>query len=581
MMERVVAYARVSTNEEDQKLSIANQKTYFQRELEKSENSKFVKIDIPNLCDGGVYYDEGVSGTKLKRRGFDRMLLDAGLKPIVDADTDRATTTYKVAKKSLFDIIYVKDTTRFARNVNVNSILQSLKDNQVYVYFVELGKSTKSNEDMTFIQLFFSFAERESRDKSRKVKFGYEEGVRQGKIYMGGKIIGYDYDKKTNTLKANPEEAKLVKLIFDLYTEDGLGHQMICNKLAELGYFNAKGNKYTRSTISRILENEKYTGITNAGRYTKDDLFSKRHERDYNDPLRQDARKAQQDLIAQGIVKIEPIISIEQFKKAEEIRNSNRIANGISCTYNGITDYARKIKCGHCGAWYISQSRKYCKEANSMIRYYGCCHRTAFDEYNGIPKCNNPSVREDKLDLLINSEKYYRQRLQAVESLIEMVEYYLVAVKKYIDYDTESEIEKLSSSMNSMKVKRSRLMDLYRDGIYDRAELAKKTMELTEEINKLSNRVAELSEGNSAIYRKIEQLDELRTEARNEYKSIQNYIERKQYPSANRRALLRDIDYITIDENGRAYFKFKSVTSIQECILRLGEDLEMYNDLDE
>lgn len=580
MKKKVVAYARVSTTENKQALSIENQKSYFQRVLEKDKSMKFIKINIPNICDNGIYYDNGVSGTKLKRPGFDRMLIDAGLQPVVDAETDKKTTLYKVVKKPKFDMIYVKDTTRFARNVNVNSILQALKDNNVYVYFLELGKSTESNEDMTFIQIFFSFAERESRDKSKKVKFGYEEGIRKGKIYVGGKMIGYDYDKSTNSLRINPKEAELVKLVYNLYTEEGLGHQMICNRLADMGYFNSKGNKYTRSTISRMLENEKYTGITNTGIYTKDDLFSKQHKRDYNDPLRQDARKAQQDLLEKGIVKIEPIITVEQFKKAENIRKNNCIANGVDGTYHGTTDYARKIKCGCCGSWYIAHSRKYDKKHNIHIRYYACSQRFAYDEYNNRPKCNTPSIREDKLDKLINSEMYYNQRLQVVKSLIEMSDFYLKIMSNYLDFDAENAIKVMSENVNKLKTKRSRLLDLYADGIFNKTELEDKTNKLTNEINRLSDNINELSMGNNAIYNKISQIEEIRTEACNELNTINKYIETQRYPEINRRALLRDIDYITIKENGKIEFTYKSISAIKETILLLGQDQEMYEELD-
>jgi len=198
-IKRVVAYARVSTNKEDQANSLDNQKTYFQRELSRDDTYSLVRLNIDGLCEDGVYYDKGRSGTKLKRPAFDRLLFDAGLEPVVDADTGESTTTYKVKQKPKFDIIFVKDNSRFARNVNVNAIIQVLKENGVYVHFLDLDKSTERQEDLMLIQLFFTLSERESRDKSTKVSFGYEEGVRQGKIYFGGKMIGYDYHPESNS----------------------------------------------------------------------------------------------------------------------------------------------------------------------------------------------------------------------------------------------------------------------------------------------------------------------------------------------------------------------------------------------
>ena len=132
---RCVAYARVSTDKKDQLNSLQNQKTYFQRELEHNNNIRLVHMNINGLCEDGVYYDEGRSGTKLHRPAFDKMLEDAGLQAVIDADSEEKTTAYKIVRKSKFDYIFVKDTTRFARNVSVDAILKTLAENKVYVRF--------------------------------------------------------------------------------------------------------------------------------------------------------------------------------------------------------------------------------------------------------------------------------------------------------------------------------------------------------------------------------------------------------------------------------------------------------------
>ena len=162
---RAVAYCRVSTDKEEQKTSIKSQRTELRRLCEQKE-WYMPRISVENLCDEGVYYDEGTSGTKLSRPAFDRLLLDAGLTPVIDADTDKKTTTYKVDKKPKFDVIVVKDASRFSRNVSVNSIMQTLKDNGVYVFFCDLNMTTEVNEHWNIIQQFFIFAEGESRRKS-------------------------------------------------------------------------------------------------------------------------------------------------------------------------------------------------------------------------------------------------------------------------------------------------------------------------------------------------------------------------------------------------------------------------------
>ena len=114
---RVVAYARVSTDSDDQKNSYDNQKRYFERIIKANENYEFL----------GVYADQGLSGTKLFRPEFDRLLRDAGLKRVVDEETGKPVDAYVIVNKPIIDLIYVKDITRFARNVSADALLKTLQ----------------------------------------------------------------------------------------------------------------------------------------------------------------------------------------------------------------------------------------------------------------------------------------------------------------------------------------------------------------------------------------------------------------------------------------------------------------------
>ena len=589
---RVVAYARISTDKKDQRNSLENQTTYFQRELERNTDCQFVKINHKSICDNGVYHDRGFSGTKLKRPAFDKMLEDAGLQPIINLRNEQKTTNYEIVAKPKFDIIYVKDTSRFARNVSVIDILRKLKENSVFVRFLDIGKTTENDTDMTYIGIFLQFAEAESTDRSRKVHFGYAEGVRQGKIYTGGnKLIGYDLDKETNCLTINEKEAELVRLIFDLYTEQGLGQQRICNRLAELGHFNLNGNKYTRSTIKRILCNEKYKGESNSGRYEYkgySGLFAHKPDtiRDYDDELRQQAREAQKRLLEQGIVKIPAIISEEQFDKAQRITESNRKAFNNNCTYHGITDYAKKIKCGCCGAWYTAGCRKYIPSIKAMNRYYSCKHRTHYDEDNNIPKCNNPSIREDVLDTFLSSQSYYNHKLQSIINLLEMGEFAKRRLLENIDNDNANIVVTLDKQVEELKNKRSRLLLLYADGQFEKDELDTLTSQLTTQIAEITERRNKLAKGNEAIEKDVAEIDELIKTAKQERDEVQRIIDTegwktRQFPTGNKKQILRDVEYILIDEKGKPHITFKSIASMQTATLYLGQLTEYINDLEE
>lgn len=583
---RAVAYCRVSTDKEEQKTSINSQRTELRRMCEQ-KNWYMPRISVDGLCDDGVYYDEGTSGTKLSRPAFDRLLVDAGLAPVVDADTDKKTTAYKVDKKPLFDIIVVKDASRFSRNVSVNSIMQTLKDNGVYVYFCDLNMTTEVSEHWNIIQQFFIFAEGESRRKSTAVSWGYQAGVKQGKIYFGGKMIGYDYDRENNRLVKNEEEAKLVRRVFDMYTEEGLGQYRICDKLAEEGFFtigkDGQKTKYGRSTIKRMLQNEKYCGITNSGRYHKVDLFSRKREiRDYNDPLRVEARKAQEELKRQGIEKIEPIISVEQFEKAQEICNRNSETYKLTGEWHGTTDYSKKIVCGCCGAFYRASGRRQSPKYNNQnVRRYVCKHAIVYDEDNGIPKCKNPSILEPVLDKALFGRGYWTNRNANITELIDEGELYIRVLERAIDTDNEQAVNELDKLIETLKEKRARLIDLYTDGAYDKSELDKKNAEITAQINDLTGKQQQLSKGNEEIHKDIAQIKELVSVARDEKKDVEEILETRKYPQKTRRELLRDVERITINKNGRPKITFKSLELIKNTINNMGIMIESYAEAEE
>lgn len=578
---RVVAYARVSTNKNDQKNSFENQQSYFLREL--SKNKEYTLVSLPTNKNG-IYADRGTSGTKLVRPQFTQMLLDAGLKQVTSEETGKVTDKYEIIDKPKFDIIFVKDTTRFARNVSADDLLKTLRQNKVIVHFLDLQRTTERLEDITAIQIFLSLGESESSRKSASVKMGYKEGARQGNIYMGGKIIGYDYIKKdnsrpydTNILRAN-KDAELVRLVFDLYTEENMGHQQICNELAKRGYFNSKGNKYTRSTISRMLENEKYIGVNTAGRYTYGDLFNRKQvEIDYNDEVRVKARQETQRLADEGIVqRIEPIISKEQFEKAQQIRERNRKKFNNDCSYHGVTDYARKIKCGRCGAYYTAQSRKYNIGKDMQTRYYACSHRFAYDEMHNVPKCNNPSIREDKLDEILNSSVYYEYRLDVLEEILGAGEECTHTLKKAIQINNDKEVKELEDKIVDLTSRRDKLIDLYADGIYSKDKLEQKTKEYQQEIDSLSFKKNQLSKGNDEIRTQIDTIQEIIDTAEKEYTEVQKALATKVFPERSRKELLKDIDYISIDIFGTPSFIFKSLNELEMGIEYIDKITETY-----
>lgn len=385
--ERIVAaYARVSTDSENQENSFENQSNYFENAVNERDNLTFYKL----------YSDKGLSGVYWKKRdGFNKMLHDAGIDVIKEYDirSKREETKYYVSTRTpKFGQIWIKNTARFARNTFSFEIIEKLREKGVYVNFVTQNIYTKDPGQDFVLKLLMNMDENESRLKSDAVKWGYQRGKEKGRIYTHPNIIGYDYIKEENKLIKN-KDAEIIKKIFDWYTEEGLGIRKIINKLNEEGIKSPSGKKlWGSTTIKNILKNEKYTGLNNPLKYDHGTFGHKTwaHEKDNYELYETD--------------KIEAVISKEQFDKAQELKkekciNNNNKLKGKRVSYN---KYCKKLVCAKCGANFLHDA-DYRDEARKDKYYYFRC--SGKKKY-GVAYCNSPNVLEEVLDNLIKDYSY-------------------------------------------------------------------------------------------------------------------------------------------------------------------------------
>ena len=156
---RVAAYARVSTNNEEQLTSYEAQVDYYTRYIQSKEEWEFV----------AVYTDEGISATNTKKReGFNRMVADA------------------LAGK--IDLIITKSISRFARNtVDTLTTVRKLKERGIEVFFEKENIHTLDGKGELLITIMSSLAQEESRSISENVTWGQRKRFADGKVHhMGG-----------------------------------------------------------------------------------------------------------------------------------------------------------------------------------------------------------------------------------------------------------------------------------------------------------------------------------------------------------------------------------------------------------
>jgi site-specific DNA recombinase len=311
---RVAAYCRVSTDSDEQLESLDTQIKHYESYVNANPEWEFA----------GLYYDEGITGTKKEKR-------PELLRMIPDCE-DRK-----------IDLIVTKSISRFARNTtDCLELVRKLLDLDVFIYFEKENINTMDSKGEVMLTIMASLAQQESQSLSQNVKLGLQYRYQQGEIQVNcARFLGYTKDENKR-LVVVPEEAEIVKRIYREYLE-GASMLKIARGLEADGILNGAGNeRWHTSNINNILRNEKYIGDALLQKtYTVDFLTKKRVKNN--------------GIVPQYYVENshEAIIPREVFMQVQEELIRRRIVhtspNGKTRTFSSNHVFAQIIICGKCG----------------------------------------------------------------------------------------------------------------------------------------------------------------------------------------------------------------------------------------
>lgn len=346
---RVAAYARVSTDEDEQLTSYQNQVEYYTRYIKSRPDWEFI----------GLYADEGISGLNTKKRsGFRQMVEDA--------------------MNGRIDLILTKSISRFARNT-VDSLvtIRELKAKGVEVFFEKENIYTFDSKGELMITIMSSIAQEESRSISENITWGMRKNMARGKVTMAyGKFLGYrrGADGKPEIVE---EEAEVVRRIYQLYL-DGHTVREITRILTGDGIPTPSGKNcnWSVSTIMSILRNEKYKG---------DALLQKVYTADF---LNKKMKKNNGVLPQYYVENSHPAIIDEETFDLVQAELAKR--GGSSRGRRSGSVFDRKVICGDCGHFY--GQKLWYSDASGRVYVWRCTHK-----YNATPNCGTPIVREEEL----------------------------------------------------------------------------------------------------------------------------------------------------------------------------------------
>lgn len=283
MSSKCAIYTRISKEDElDVSLSIQNQiKSLTEYAIE-------CNFEIYR-----IYVDDGVSGRDFNRSGFQEMLLDL--------------------KKNKFEILIVKDLSRLGRNLIkvgefVEETLPIFKIRLISVLDNYDSKYYANDESIVLRSFVNEYYLKECRKKSlkaiEKVK-DTEPILRKGR---------YGYDLVNGRLIVNPEEAKIIKRIFEQYTS-GVSNAEICKRLIADKVYGVGYLRSLKSNFNNPNPDPYFWDARSIIRIIHDEIYIGNH---VNNICSQNF----DNTTIYGAN--EPIISIEMFNKAQEICSINK-----------------------------------------------------------------------------------------------------------------------------------------------------------------------------------------------------------------------------------------------------------------
>ena len=410
---RVSAYCRVSTALEEQESSFESQVKYYTQYI--TNRAEWTLVDI--------YADEGISGTNTtKRKDFLRMIDDC------------------MAGK--IDMIITKSISRFARNtVDCLYYVRKLKEKGIAVYFETENINTLGSTGELLLTILSGLAQDSSRNQSDVTRWGIQRQFENGRVLVNTtRFLGYDKNKE-GELVINENEAKIVRRIFREYLE-GKSYNGIAKSLMKDGIKTVTGNiKWWDSTISGMLENEKYYG---------DALLQKTITINFLKHKRVDNKgQAEQFMIEENHP---PIISKETFDavQAEKIRRASKYSNveGDRQKYCNKYPFSGKIFCADCGSVY---RRREWNSNNPSKKFVWQC-KTYIQK--GKEACAAKAVDEELLeDAFIRVfNQLYENRQGFIKTLAENIE------KVLLQKPSDKVIEALDDSIEQLKTELKRLI---------------------------------------------------------------------------------------------------------------------------
>ena len=369
-------YARVSSDRQKEKHTIASQTAAL---IEYAQTHGY---DVPPEW---VFQDEGYSGAILVRPGLE------ALRDLAAEGQIAAALVYspdRLSRKYAYQVLLCEELSRCG----------------VELIFLK-SPSGATPEDQLLVQFQGMIAEYERAQIAERSRRGKRHMAQHGGVnVLSGAPYGYRYVKKSDTSAAFYEiieaEAKVARMVYELYTHQGLSINAIARLLNEREIPTRTGkSRWERSTVWGILRNPAYRGTAC---YGKTEL---RPRQRITRPLRQRKGLASRDSAnherprTEWIpISVPAIVSEEIFELAQEQLERNKKHSPRRTTEPTLLQ--GMLVCEQCGyALYRCSTRT----SKHRLHYYRCLGSDGYRRLRG-PVCTNRPIRQDYIDQFVWDE---------------------------------------------------------------------------------------------------------------------------------------------------------------------------------
>ena len=376
--------------------------------------------------------------------------------------------------------------------------------------------------DLQYFEFGLFMSRQEYKTIRRRMEAGKALAVREGNYIIPQRLYGYNIErrnKKERILVIKPDEAKIVQMMYDWYTEERRSQGWIARKLTEMGLPTMQNRpEWNKGTIRDMLANVHYIGKVSWNRQTTQKVF---------DPKKGKLVKKRvfgQEEVYEG--KHEAIISVEQFEKAQAITALTKANPPVKKSKGLKNPLAGILQCCDCGG-------------NMSLLDFGQC--TA-PRYKGTEARIKHPVRQKCTKKSLPVSVVLNAVVDGLKSCIEDFEIKMNSENDQAELIRhQNAIEAMEKELKKLETRKKRLFDSWEadDGTYTRDEFIERKQMYVADIDKIKAQIKEAKNNAPApvnyeeqitnLHAMIDCLTDPKLDAKEKNDFLKEFIERIDY----------------------------------------------------